>query len=522
MSAQASKAKAVDEESVKNDAAQPLFPFADDTLLQPISKSDPAGEDPRYDDTFAALRAQLELISGTDFPRVVKESRSLLSETAKDMRVLGYLVLATLVTEGLRGLPLVLDSGAAMLDRFGDDCHPRRAKARLNAVRWFDSDRFEELLFQADFNDDRQLHADLEASADRFRQLLNTWLPDDERSLSALKRWVDKKRPKEEPRKEPEKGSGPAAKAAPASAASAASDNSPGPIGSERDFLRNGRSLIEWMLEQDNWAGAVAQARLLRWSTQALPPAEDNRTRIPAPRGNAVEAVQTAMGSSDWKSAFQKAEAAFMEPGGHLLFGLQRLAHQAVTRAGRPEVARMIEVQTEWLLDRHAELENLCFECGRPFFDEADREWLNEFRGGSDQASSGAGEADAFAECEREAAEIGRKDGLAAAMQHIDSIPARPGRDAGRKDLAKARMAARFDKPALALAICSDLIDRLQEASAGSWDADFGGEVAALALRLIASVDKNQFPSGRDPAQWRAELRALIVRASPERALSVF
>ncbi len=503
-------------------AAAPAFPNADEGLLAPISAEHPTGEDPRHGDRFAAIKAELEKISGADFQGIQSNARVILAEEGKDLRVIGYLALAGLAEGGLEPMSEALDTGAAMLERFGDDCHPRRPKARTNAAQWFDGERFEQLLGQAELDGDRALWDQVSESTDRLRTRLERIGLDPTDAFAVLRRWLKANKPRQpepepEPRQNQDSSPGNRPASAPADRATITSE-----IASEQDFQRGSRALIQWFMAQGNLAAAIAQARLMRWAGLISPPASDGRTRIPAPREGIARAGENAIASGDWSNALNAVEQAFLEPGGHLLFRLQRLAHQAATKAGDEAAAEMIRLQVIALLRRLPELRSLAFDDGTPFMDEADRDWFARMETADDQDGGHAETGDdPIRALEREATELAAKKGLAAGFAHLDQLAAWDGRTRARVQLARARIAMSQDRAGVAAGLCSELIDDLESNGTVTWDGRLAADVAQLALRAVSGLDEKLFPAGREPAAWRRELRQILLRAAPGRAAEI-
>lgn len=498
------------------------FPLAEDALLEPVSDAEPAGSDPRYEDDFATVRDELEKLSGTDFQEVARLTRGLLNDHSKDIRLVGYLALSALETEGLAGLAAALDTGAAMIERFSDACHPRREKARTMAVRWFDADRFEQLLTRKGTDCVADDWEPVDQAGQRFREQLATLDLSVDESLAVIRRWVKKQQARAPRKPSP-------AESAPKPASVAVADKPQGEtqsavVESERGFNRTGRALIEWLMEQDNWAGAVAQARILRWSGQSLPPAENGRTLLPGPRDAGLASVDQAMDAGDWASAFRRAEAAFLEPGGHLCFRLQRQAHLACQRMERTEVVRRIEYELRWLLDRHPGLLDLQFEDGRPFADAADREWIDEVAtaDAGSRPSTSVDHSDELAEIEARARAAAEKQGLAAGFEVLDELALQGERERARLTVVRAQLAARMDNPALAVALTDRLIRHLERVPAIEWDNELVAEITSLALRTVNGLRAEQLPPGRDLKSWPGELRQRLAAVAPNKAIALF
>lgn len=100
-----------------------------------------SGEDPRYDPRAEALRAEvgkLDSPSGgaVDWRKVEALASDILATLAKDLFAGTCLAAATLRTRGLSGLVEGLDVVLGLFDTYAEDMHPKRARARGNAMSW--------------------------------------------------------------------------------------------------------------------------------------------------------------------------------------------------------------------------------------------------------------------------------------------------------------------------------------------------------------------------------------------------
>lgn len=120
---------------------------ADQGLLRPISDAEPAGSDPKLSDAFDKLQGEiskLELLSGEEPSwTVVRDgSRTILEQTAKDLRCLMWWSHARFRLEGAAGLQAALAESAGCIKKFAAGLHPKRDKARAAALDWLGA-RFE-------------------------------------------------------------------------------------------------------------------------------------------------------------------------------------------------------------------------------------------------------------------------------------------------------------------------------------------------------------------------------------------
>lgn len=112
-----------------------------DKWLQPISKENPSGDDPGYDDDFQQIREEVNKLSGADSDRICALAEKLLTCTAKDIRIATYYTWARLQRDGENGLADGLELLAGLLQRFTGQLHPRRDRSRCTALEWLCSSR---------------------------------------------------------------------------------------------------------------------------------------------------------------------------------------------------------------------------------------------------------------------------------------------------------------------------------------------------------------------------------------------
>ncbi len=112
-----------------------------EALLQPFDGEDRAGEDPRRAEEFEAIGNELAKIGGVELEEpnwaaIVEWSAQLLRETGKDLRCAVYWGIGRLATEGSENVGDSVSLVRGILERYGADCHPRRARARASVLSW--------------------------------------------------------------------------------------------------------------------------------------------------------------------------------------------------------------------------------------------------------------------------------------------------------------------------------------------------------------------------------------------------
>jgi type VI secretion system ImpA family protein len=115
--------------------AKPILDM--EALLAPIPGGDPAGEDIRYGGEYdlikEARREEIDLPQGVwkadrkraEWGEVIRLAVGVLADRSKDLQVAAWLCEALLARHGVAGLVAGLELPSALLNGYGDDCHPR-------------------------------------------------------------------------------------------------------------------------------------------------------------------------------------------------------------------------------------------------------------------------------------------------------------------------------------------------------------------------------------------------------------
>jgi len=123
-------------------------------LMSPITADNPCGEDlsfsPEFDRIHEARREDdptldygewESALKQADWKSAVAECESLLKNKTKDMRVAAWLTEGLIKTNGFAGLHRGLEVHVGLLERFGEDIHPRSddgdQERRIGTMSWF-------------------------------------------------------------------------------------------------------------------------------------------------------------------------------------------------------------------------------------------------------------------------------------------------------------------------------------------------------------------------------------------------
>lgn len=326
-----------------------------DALVVPFAGEDPAGEDPRNTEEFEAIGNELAKIGGVDlipvdWGEVVRHSAHLLRETGKDLRCAVYWAVGQLAQEGPASLHVGLSLLDRMLEDFGAQLHPRRARARTSIFAWL-VERLEiqlepdALVLTADDKHDLLVAFDtlaghvprleIDASAiGRARSLVaervTVKLSDEEQRAEVLGRF-------------------------------------------EPEFAE----LAAHMLAHESLLERTARGlRIHRWALwDSIPSLEDGVLDVTIERG-ATERMQSLFESGSWSELLERSETTFS--GSPFWLDLTFYSARAATHVfGRDAALGVVGVFRD-LLARAPELVAATDASGQPLASDATRAWIDE------------------------------------------------------------------------------------------------------------------------------------------------
>ncbi len=368
----------------------------------PIREDQPTGADIRNDPNFEELQAEVGKLSslsaaGTvDWGKVVQLTSEILGRKSKDILVASYLAVALIYTRKIEGVSVGLKIYRDLLEQYWETLYPakNRLRARLNAIDWW-VERAEiavSQLGQITLSQD-QLGV-IKEHLEKIDQFLRQNL-EEPPSISAIwdqleKSFTPAPIPDASPSPIPSPSEKPSLPPSAAPERAIQKEKEPeasGPIGSTQDAQRVLNAGLQKIREgttylwQENLSNPLAYrwSRIAAWSTvEALPPAVDGRTRIPAPPTQIGNILSDLKSKGDDESLLKSAEARF--PQFIFWFDLNHWVAEALTRLGdRYQRAKeAVEQETGFLIYRFPGLEELSFADGTPFADAGTKKWLKE------------------------------------------------------------------------------------------------------------------------------------------------
>ena len=122
-----------------------MFVFDASLLLEPCDNR-VKGESPIYDEDYIFLKNEIDKLSGADFKLIQNRAYSFLIRKYKDLRVLGYFILSTVI---LNDFAIVVDVFKIYAEFIKlPNLFPEKVNVQLNAVQFLNSKRFSKILLE--------------------------------------------------------------------------------------------------------------------------------------------------------------------------------------------------------------------------------------------------------------------------------------------------------------------------------------------------------------------------------------
>jgi type VI secretion system protein VasJ len=366
----------------------------------PIREDQPTGTDIRYDPSFEELQAEVGKLSSPsgagsiDWGKIVKLSSEILAQKSKDLLTASYLAVGLIYTRKIEGFGIGLKVYLDLLETFWDNLFPTksRMRARGSAMEWW-LEKTETALapFEGTLLPEDQLNQ-LKENLEKIENFIRGNL-EEPPAFSPVRERLESFSSPSAPTSEKPLGPVPSApeKAAPVAPKA---PEAPEVIASSQDAQRVLNNVLQKIrnvanfLWQENLSNPQAYrcARMAVWSTvEALPPADDGKTRIPAPPDQIKNILSDLKEKGDYENLLKSAESKLSQ----FIFwmDLNRFVSEALTNLGEKYqgAKEAVHQETAFLIQRLSGLENLAFSNGTPFADSTTKQWLKEisFKAGS-------------------------------------------------------------------------------------------------------------------------------------------
>lgn len=447
------------------------------STFDPFSKN-PEGEDPRYSDSFVAIKQEIDKLADTDYQLVIDEAISVLTNEAKDLRVAGYLILGLVYLEGVKGLIIGLRVYVNLLENFFESSFPKKTNAKVTAIQWLNNNK---LLFYIESKENEvesyQLDEISELMSSLNRLVKDGFSGQDDVNvpeITILNSWVEKLRKIKKAKKQQEQAklkASTSSAASPGSSSSAGVNTALGAIQSDRDVINAINALAKHLMTNEQYIQAIGINRSINWSMASLPVNENGKTRLPAPRKTGLNTIKQLIAKGDHKSALIQCETMMFEPGGNFLLDLQFLAYTAAKNMHREDVSNYIALQTSILLTRLAGISDLKFNDDSPFVQADTKIWLDEVSSMGGGGTSLQLELDeALDEAIVQARSIAESKNLQEGLAVFASYNAYTEKQRFKMKLQMAVMCLEDNRPELALPVLDDLCEKAEQFSLAMWD----------------------------------------------------
>lgn len=493
--------------------------------LTPLATGDGAGDDPTYLDDFQYMREEINQLSGIDCEKLCHLAQQILSQQARDIRVVTWYTFARLQRDGEEGLTDGLLLLTAMLNQYGTHCHPLRASARLAALEWLNSERMHNALTR--WPDATREGTAKIAAALCLLETAQEKLPAAERSTFAgLQRALETR------------VAGAGGLDTPVAATRqeevAERDNIIPPtsaVKSEIELVRQLKVLSGWVVEQpQGWLAAHRMMKAARWDLVTQLPALDasGRTRLLPPKTDYRASLKRLYLQQSWRELIELVDAIFLEGGNRFWLDLQWYLWQGLSRAGAPWEgwADYIISDLKLLLARLPGLETLAWNDGSPLADEVTLGWIaekvsNDIHSFSDEPTViGTAQIDDIFALEAEAMAKGDSEGPEAALSWLQQRPEMVSpRSRWLLRLLMARVAEQYGRNELAMHLLGELINSAPHLTLNEWEPALLFDVQARRLRLLRLKAGH---SESDKARLMPEMDALLaalIALDPARAM---
>jgi len=482
-------------------------------LAAPIAPDDPVGSDPRESSLYEAIRSETSKTSDKNWQLILESSYEILTRQGKDLVVLGYLLQAVAIHQGWGAAAAVAQGYASLLRAHGDALHPRRERARRNALLWLGEERvtgsFERIPVTAA---DLTALGEMDTAFSEMESLVRETMPDAATKIAGLRRVVAAKKKSLRPPEAPVATTPEAPK--PEACETADPHAAPSEVLSKGELGKLlQKTALGWISLDPGSPVGYKLLRTLRWQEIAAPPRGAGLT---PPHPRRIAALEEFHGRRAWDEILSRSETAFTEPGLQFWLDLQRHAVAALSGRGFETCAEAVRIELKALLDRVPQLPELTFSDGTPLAAPSTRAWLDEL---CREAPREAPVSAAFREDDLENDLIAAKE-LAAAGAVAQALELLQGgisfgdlRRRTLRQLAIARFALLHGKLRPALHLGHELSERCFCLKLSEWDPTLSTEIVEHQLRALGAAIAGGLG---DPLEWTRERERLAARFAPE------
>lgn len=512
-------------------------------LSSPLAES-ACGDDLKYEEDFKYLKTAFSGVNELDCKKVFVTGTSLLAEKSKDLRISSYVLCAAANDFGIEGITYGLTLLNTLVAQYKDEVHPLKIKARAAVHTWLlgQQPRIIALAQQNDVNNPEQIKALID--------VLNVYSSDtaicfDENAgpLSELRHWAEKlsitypivtktiaAKPQVQSANEQTLAENQSNIAHENSADEANSlseqevnitqtpkVNAASSVESDSQYLETVRKLLSFDKEKSNINRLICLARAIRWADLKLPPHEQGKTRIPAPRGSAFAPIKNALANENYLEALLSAEALFMEGAMHFNLDLQAMVFTALTGLNQKQTIKNFSLSLFQLTQQFPQLANLRYDDGTPLCSAKTKDFLVQISADfSTPEAANTTEDDRYIDIEKQGKQLVADSKLMQALLLTNDLPAKTTFELAQQQLLKAKFCLFDENYDFAEPILQSLLKTVELAELKQWQPDFAMQVwrnAVLCFETL-STDKND-----EYFQLTKQLKKQMILTQPEVAL---
>jgi type VI secretion system protein VasJ len=232
--------------------------------------------------------------------------------------------------------------------------------------------------------------------------------------------------------------------------------------------------------------------RSVRWDIlEKSPPVEGGKTQLQGPNPQQRAYFQNLVAQKDWKTALEKAEAAFASGANHFWLDLQRIIVMACKELGvtYSAVRNAVLLETAYFLNRVPEVVSMAFSDGLPFCDDATKDWINTEVAAA--LSSGSASGAASGASDPLDAEMKEVNGLVAAGQFEQAMDlvqksirsSSTERDNFRRMIAIGSLLLKAKQPDISVSVMESLDQKISAYNLERWDPDIAVEAWSVLVQ---------------------------------------
>lgn len=507
----------------------------------------PCGEDLKYDEDFKYLKSSFSGVNELDCKKIFIIGTKLSAEKSKDLRIVSYVLLAAAGEYGVEGLTNGFALFNALAEHFFTEVHPLKDKVRKGVHTWMlnQQDRMVALTEQAISKNEINISPKgiilLQEQLAIYGEKTARKIDDNAGPLSDLAHWANKLSKKypvvieKEVLKESINSQNDV-KATTEVTAKLSNDNNIDvdnnanqtiqhtppitrveAIETDTQFTNVLRKLLAFDKEKSNVVRMVALSRAARWADIKLPPNEQGKTRIPAPRNNAFNPIINALANSDNIGAFMLGEALFMEGAMHFNLDLQAMQLTALKGLNNTVAVNQLELNLYQLISRFPQLSQLTYDDASNFCSAKTKEIISDITAQFSSSNNAVSIDDEVLEqAENTAKEWVNKSKLENALAELNRVPANTAYERAKVMLIKAKMCLLSERYDFAAPMLKELNKLIDEHELGQWQPDFSMQVWRNSVLCFDTLSTN----GNDALKEQStKLKQKMILTQPEIAL---